>query len=112
MLSLKYNIVYFMPPDPIRPQGYQDTLHAIRPENDPDAPPHPKPGDSCIVVSTIIGLLIGGALGFFLPLHSGLGVILLSTFGGIIIGGILGALVGEAFKRRRFRHRQTQNPGS
>jgi hypothetical protein len=110
MLNLKYNVAYFMPPDPLRPQGYQDTLHAIRPENDPDVPPHPKPGDSYVVVSAIIGLLIGGALGFFLPLHSGLGVIILSTFGGIIIGGILGALVGEAIKRRSLHH-QNRHPG-
>jgi hypothetical protein len=110
MLNIKSNIAFFLPPDPIRPQGYQDTLRAIRPENDPEGPPPKKPGDANVVGFAILGLLVGGAAGFFISIHLDIGIIIISTFAGIIIGGVVGALIGEALKKRRFRHhQQTKN---
>jgi hypothetical protein len=104
MLNIRSNIAYFLPPDPIRNQGYLDTLRHTKPDNDPEAPPPKKPGDAVIVRSAIIGLLLGGIIGFFIGLRFGPGITTSSTFAGIFIGGIIGAFTGEFLKNRRFRH--------
>ena len=106
MLNVRSNIAYFLPPDPIRNQGYLDTLRHTKPDNDPEAPPPKKPGDAIIVRSAIIGLFLGGIIGFFLGLPFGPGVTTSITFAGIFIGGILGTLTGEVIKKHRF-HQQS-----
>ncbi len=104
MLSLRSNVAFLMPPDPLRPQGYQDTLRATRPDNDPDAPPPKKPGESLIAGAAILGLLIGGVAGFLLSFRFvGSFLVVLCTVGGVVAGGIVGTLIGDAIRKRRFK---------
>lgn len=95
----KRGVAFFLPPDPIRPQGYQDELRAVRPENDPERPPHREPGDGFILALAVVGILLGGCLGFVISRGIG-GIIIavLCILGGVLIGGTGGAFVGEKIK--------------
>jgi hypothetical protein len=97
----------FMPPDPIRNQGYLDTLNHNRPDNDPEKPPAKGPGDSYIVLSAIIGLIIGCLLGFFIAslyVNTALSV-LCAAVGGLVCA-IASVFIGDAIKKRKIRHNQ------
>lgn len=105
MVNVRSNISFFLPPDPIRNQGYLDTLHHTKPGNDPEAPPPKKPGEALIIRSAIIGLLIGGLIGFFLGFYLGTGITVACTLAGLSTGCLAGAFLGEALRNHR-RHRQ------
>ncbi len=96
------HVLSFMPPDPLRPQGYQDTLQAKRQPNDPEGPPPKGPGDAYIAVGGIIGVLIGGTGGFLVSWGIvGIGIVIISVLGGVIVGGVVGAYLGDVIRKRR-----------
>lgn len=103
-VPVQSNITFFLPPDPIRNQGYLDTLQHTRPSNDPESPPPKKPGEALIVRTAIVCLLVGGLIGFFLGFQLGTGIAVACTFAGIFIGCIAGAFLGEALNNRHLRH--------
>jgi hypothetical protein len=107
MLSQYSNVKFFMPPDPLRPQGYQDTLSSKKPDNDPDKPPAKEPGDSYIIISAIIGGIVGGLLAFILTFWFFNAVIVwLCVAGGVIAGGIAGTYIGDALEKRKLKRNQ------
>ena len=55
-------------------------------------PQKPKPGDKYILIGAIVGMIIGGVLGY--------SVNLFVCIIGIIAGGIIGALAGDLIKKR------------
>ncbi len=103
MPSIKGNIMYFILPDPIRPQGYQDNLRHNKEKNDPEAPPPKKPGDAYIAGGALVGLILGGIVSFmFTRTLVGDAKVILTTAAGIIVGGIIGVFIGDLLKHRKF----------
>jgi hypothetical protein len=89
------------------PGAFRRTIEAEqrlrdRNERDPEQAPKPERGDIYIVIGTIVGLIVGGALGIF---GGPLGI-----FGGFIGGGIIGAVVGGLIKKRKIKTKNTQKP--
>jgi hypothetical protein len=107
MSSVRSNVAFLMPQDPLRGQGYQDTVRAIRPDNDPEKPPAKEPGDSNLVGLTLIGLVAGGALGFLVAsMIVGPSSWLLCAVVGGLVGGVIGAFIGDAINKRRYRREE------
>ncbi len=104
MINVRSNISFFLPPDPIRNQGYLDTLRHTRPDNDPESPPPKKSGESLVVRTAIVCLLVGGLIGFFLGFQFNPGITVACTFSGILIGGVVGSFLGEALRNHRLHH--------
>ncbi len=101
------DVLFLMPPDPLRTQGYLDTAKALRPENDPESPPVKRPGDSWVLALALAGLVVGSTLGLVLALLlGGRSLWLLSTIAGGVIFGIAGAFAGDALKKRSARRLQ------
>ncbi len=104
MSRLELNIAFLMPPDPIRTQSYQDTLNCIRPENDREGPPPKGEGDSIVLMSSILGLILGSAAGVATGLlASGSWFWVPSVVVGASIGTAAGAVVGDTIKKHRGR---------
>jgi hypothetical protein len=104
MVNLRSNVAFLMPSDPLRGQGYQDTVRAIRPDNDPEKPPAKEPGDSYVIGLALVGLVAGGVLGYLVALLIvGLSSWILCAVGGGVMGATAGALIGDAVKKRRFK---------
>lgn len=58
-------------------------------------------GDGYVIGLSLLGLILGGAVGFFMAFSTvGLLITILCTAGGVIVGGVAGALIGDALKRR------------
>ena len=97
----------YMPPDPLRNQGYLDTLNHNRPDNDPEKAPAKGPGDSYVVLSAIIGLIIGCLLGFFIAslyVNTALSILCAAAVG--LVCAIAGVFIGDAIKKRRAKRHQ------
>jgi hypothetical protein len=110
MSSVRSDVALLMPPDPLRDQGYQDTLRAIRPDNDPEKPPPREPGDKWILIAVVAGAAGCGILGVVVAILFGFATIFINLSVGVIGGGIIGALIGDLIKKRmlgRNRSRKT-----
>jgi len=106
MSGILQNLAFFMPPDPLRPQGYQDTLRATKEKNDPEGPPPKRPGDAYIAGYALLGVVLGGIAAFFIVRpFAGDAVVMLGTAAGVIIGGLIGVFVGDAVKRHKYQGR-------
>lgn len=71
-------------------------------KGDPELPPEKEPGDIYIFTGVLLGLIIGGIIGFLIAAS---GIIPASLFfpltiGGAIAGGIIGATIGNTVKKR------------
>jgi hypothetical protein len=74
-----------------------------RPSTTDDAgtPASRERGDGYVIGLALAGVILGGAVGFFISFSTvGLFITILCTAGGVIGGGVGGALVGEALKKR------------
>jgi len=104
MSRLELNVALLMPPDPIRTQSYQDTLTCIRPANDSEGPPPKGPGDAIVIVSALVGLVLGAGAGVATGLlASGSWFWLPSMIVGALLGTAAGALVGDTIRKHKGR---------
>jgi membrane associated rhomboid family serine protease len=107
VINMRPCTMAFMPPDPIRNQGYLDTLNHNRPNNDPEKPPAKEPYDSYVVLAAIIGLIVGSLLGFFIAsLYVNTVISVLCAVGGGLVCAAAGVFVGDAIKKRRIKRHQ------
>jgi hypothetical protein len=107
MTGMRSNTAFMMPPDPIRNQGYLDTLRHTPEKNDPEAPPPKKPGEKYVIGIALLGMLVGATAAALISFRfASPGALVFFILGGIIIGGIAGVLIGDAIKNRRFDRHQ------
>jgi len=100
MSRLELNVALLMPPDPIRTQSYQDTLTCIRPANDSEGPPPKGPGDAIVIVSALVGLVLGAGAGVAVGyLAFGSSLWLISVVVSTLLGTAAGALIGDTIKK-------------
>ena len=102
MSRLELNLVFLMPPDPIRTQAYQDTVTCIRPENDRGGPPPKGEGDAIVLTSALVGLALGSAAGVATGfLATGSWFWLPSMIVGASVGTATGAVVGDTIRKHK-----------
>lgn len=78
-----------------------------RDNRDPDQGPAPEPGDSNIVIASIVGIIVGGILGVIIGVNiAGSASIFIGLITGCIIGGLIGVYIGSLLKNRK------RTPGS
>jgi hypothetical protein len=75
-----------------------DKDDSLRPES-LEKPPEKEPGEIYVIVMSIIGLLLGGSIGYFIASPMvGLFLVILCIVGGAILGGMAGAYIGGRMK--------------
>ncbi len=73
-----------------------------RDSRDPEQGPPPEPGDSYLFIASIAGIIIGGALGFYIAVKTaGPTMIFIGVIAGCLAGGIIGSYIGSYLKRRK-----------
>ena len=78
-------------------------------EQQEQLPPPKKAGDVYIIVGALLGVVLGGAVGFLVSGGiGGLFITILCTAGGSLIGGTVGAWLGEKVEKRATRQRGSE----
>lgn len=94
------DVVFTMLPDDLKGVPSNRPDGAVQPGNDPDRPTGREPGDGYVIGATIIGIVLGGTMGFFIALGvAGIFISVISTVGGAMVGGALGGFVGIRLKQ-------------
>jgi uncharacterized protein YcfJ len=68
-------------------------------ELDSEKPPENEPRDALVIAGAIVGLILGGSIGFFVSFGiGGVFIAILATGGGALLGGSVGALLGQRLR--------------
>jgi hypothetical protein len=85
----------------------------LQPEGGPEKPPEREPGDAFVIAGAIIGLILGGTVGFFVSYGiGGLIIAILATGGGVLLGGSVGAFLGQRMKETKNRSKSGNDDAS
>jgi uncharacterized protein YcfJ len=94
-----------MMPDQDEPkQIYTEQNRKASYEPDSEKPPENEPRDAIVIVGAIVGLILGGSIGFFVSFGiGGVFIAILATGGGALLGGSVGALLGQRLREAKKR---------
>ena len=99
--------IIFTSPDAFKTSPETETEKSLKSKNEPEQTPKKEPGDGYTITAAILGILIGGAVGFFIAKDvAGIFLTVICVIGGMLIGGSAGGLIGERIRKSINEHRQ------